>query len=446
MPLDIDAVRARFPALTREHEGRPYVFLDGPGGTQVVDAVIEAVVDYYRTANANSGGAFPTSERSDALVAEARAALADFLGAPSPETIKFGANMTTLTFHVSRSIAASLRPGDEVVVTVLDHEANVSPWQLAARDRDLVVRTVDIHPEDGTLDLDGLRALLGERTRLVAVGYASNAIGTVNPVAEIVRLAHAVGAMVYVDAVHWAPHGPIDVVALDADFLVCSAYKFFGPHLGVLYGKLEHLERLPAYKVRPAHDRWETGTGNFEGIVGAAAAVEYIAWLGRTFGGPAAMSGSASVSGAAVASGSASGAAASGPASEPSRERLDRRQAIVAGMTTIRAYELELFRRLLEGLDAIGGVRLVGIADPARLTERAPTAALTIAGVHPREAAAALGREGIATWDGDFYARALIERLGLAEGGGVLRAGLAHYNTPAEVDRFLAAIERLAGT
>lgn len=436
MPLDIDAVRARFPALTREHEGRPYVFLDGPGGTQVVDAVIEAVVDYYRTSNANSGGAFPTSERSDALVAEARATLADFLGAPSPETIKFGANMTTLTFHVSRSIAASLRPGDEIVVTVLDHEANVSPWRLAARDRGLVVRTVDIHPEDGTLDLDELRALLGDRTRLVAVGYASNAIGTVNPVAEIVRLAHAVGAMVYVDAVHWAPHGPIDVVALDADFLVCSAYKFFGPHLGVLYGKLEHLERLPAYKVRPAHDRWETGTGNFEGIVGAAAAVEYIAWLGRAFGGSAAGSGSVS---APVASATASAAV-----SEPSAERLDRRRAIVAGMTAIRAHELELFRRLLDGLDSIGGVRLVGITDRARLTERAPTAALTIAGVHPRDAAAALGREGIATWDGDFYARALIERLGLAEGGGVLRAGLVHYNTPAEVDRFLTAIERLA--
>lgn len=418
MALDVDVVRARFPALAREHDGQPYVFFDGPGGTQVVDTVVEAVADYYRTANANSGGAFPTSERSDALVAEARAAVADFLGAPSPETVKFGANMTTLTFHVSRSIAASLRPGDEVIVTVLDHEANVSPWRLAAADRGLVVRTVDIHPEDGTLDLEGLEAVLGERTRLVAVGYASNALGTVNPVAEIVRRAHAVGALVYVDAVHWAPHGPIDVVALDADFLVCSAYKFFGPHVGVLYGKPEHLERLPAYKVRPAHDRWETGTPNFEGIVGAGAAVEYLAWLGRTFG----------------SSGSA-------PASGAGR---DRRAEIVAGMTCIRAYELGLFRRLLHGLGSIPGLRLYGISDPARLADRAPTAALTIAGVHPRAAAEALGREGIATWDGDFYARALIERLGLAEAGGVLRAGLVHYNTAAEVDRFLAAVERLA--
>lgn len=423
MPLDVAAVRARFPALAREHAGRPYVYLDGPGGTQVVDAVVDAVVDYYRTANANSGGAFPTSERSDALVADARAAVADFLGAPTPETIKFGANMTTLTFHVSRSIAASLRPGDEVVVTVLDHEANVSPWRLAAADRGLVVRTVDIHPEDGTLDLEALDDVLGERTRVVAVGYASNAIGTVNPVAEIVRRAHAVGALAYVDAVHWAPHGSIDVLDLDADFLVCSAYKFFGPHVGVLYGKLEHLERLPAYKVRPAHDRWETGTPNFEGIVGTGAAVEYVAWLGRTFGAPAG-SGSAEA-----------GAPAAG-----------RRAAIVAGMTAIRTYELDLFRRLLDGLSAIPGVRIYGITDPARLTERAPTAALTIAGLHPRAAAERLGREGIATWDGDFYARALIERLGLAEGGGVLRAGLVHYNTAADVDRFVEAVERLART
>ncbi|HWP62107.1 MAG TPA: cysteine desulfurase-like protein [Candidatus Binatia bacterium] len=421
MTLDVAAIRARFPALGREHDGRPYVFLDGPGGTQVVDGVIEAVVDYYRTANANSGGAFPTSERSDALVAEARAAVADFLGAPSPETVKFGANMTTLTFHVSRSIAASLRPGDEIVVTVLDHEANVSPWRLAAADRGLVVRTVDVHPEDGTLDLESLDAALGSRTRVVAVGYASNAIGTVNPVAEIVRRAHAVGALAYVDAVHWAPHGPIDVVDLDVDFLVCSAYKFFGPHLGVLYGKLEHLDRLPAYKVRPAHDRWETGTGNFEGIVGTGAAVEYLAWLGRTFGDP--------VPGDGAGGGEAPVA---------------RRRAIVAGMNAVRAYELGLFGRLLDGLRAIAGVRLFGIADPARLAERAPTAALTIAGTHPRAAAEALGRQGIATWDGDFYARALIERLGLAEAGGVLRAGLVHYNTAAEVDRFLEAIERLA--
>ncbi|MER3418596.1 MAG: cysteine desulfurase-like protein [Chloroflexota bacterium] len=421
MALDVAAVRARFPSLAREHAGRPYVYLDGPGGTQVVDAVVEAVVDYYRTANANSGGAFPTSEQSDALVAEARAAVADFLGAPTAATIKFGANMTSLTFHVSRSIAASLQPGDELVVTVLDHEANVSPWRLAAADRGLVVRTVDIHPEDGTLDLEALDAVLGERTRVVAIGYASNAIGTVNPVGEIVRRAHAVGALAYVDAVHWAPHGSIDVVDLDADFLVCSAYKFFGPHVGVLYGKLEHLERLPAYKVRPAHDRWETGTPNFEGIVGTGAAVEYVAWLGRTFGAPG---------------------GGSGTARQPA---VDRRAAVVAGMAAIRTYELDLFRRLLNGLLAIPGIRIYGITDPARITERAPTAALTISGLHPRAVAERLGREGIATWDGDFYARALIERLGLAEGGGVLRVGLVHYNTAAEVDRFVEAVERLAG-
>ncbi len=412
-PFDVDAVRARFPALSALHDGRALAFFDGPGGTQVPDAVIAAVGDYYRTANANHGGAFATSEASDALVHDARVAAADLLGAGDPAEIKFGANMTTLTFHVSRSIGAALAPGDEVVVTALDHQANIDPWLAMAADRELTVRVVDIRPDDVTLSLESLDAVLTPRTRLVAFGWASNAVGTINPVEEIVRRAHAVGAWTYVDAVHFAPHGPIDVRAIDTDFLACSAYKFFGPHVGILYGKRELLDALPAYKVRPAEDRFETGTGNFEGIAGTRAAIDYLAWLGREFG---------------------------DAPDDPGRA-----EAVHAGMRTVRAYEMELYGRLAGGVEALPGVRVHGITDLARFADRTPTAALTIDGVAPRAAAEALGRAGIATWDGDFYATGLIERLGLAASGGVLRIGLTHYNTADEVDRLLAALERIAG-
>jgi cysteine desulfurase family protein (TIGR01976 family) len=405
MSIDVAALRRRFPALAVEQDGRPIAYFDGPGGTQVPDTVIDAVANYYRTSNANHGGSFLTSERSDAIVAEAHAAMADMLGAASPDEIKFGANMTSLTFHVSRSIGATMAPGDEIVLTVLDHEGNVGPWRAIAADRDLVVRTVDIRTDDVTLDLASLDAALGERTRLVAVGWASNAVGTINPVAEIVRRAHAVGAWTYVDAVHAAPHLPIDVRAIDTDFLACSTYKFFGPHAGVLYGRASVLDALPAYKLRPATDRFETGTGNFEGLAGVTAAVDYLGSLGD------------------------------GP---------DRRSRVQAGMTAIRAYEMDLYRRLADGLDTIRGLRLYGITDRARFDERTPTAAFTLAGGTPRAVAEALGREGIAVWDGDFYATGLIERLGLAESGGVVRVGLTHYNTAAEVDRLLDALEAIA--
>lgn len=413
--FDVAAIRARFPALSREQDGRPVVFLDGPGGTQVSQPVIDAVTGYYRTMNANSGGAFVTSQASDAMAEAAHAAVAAFFGAAAADEVKFGYNMTTLTFHVSRAIAATFAAGDEIVVTTLDHEANVSPWRAVAADRGLVVRTVDIHPEDGTLDLESLDAALGARTRLVAFGYASNALGTINPVEEIVRRAHAAGALTYVDAVHFAPHGSIDVRALDTDFLVCSAYKWFGPHLGALYGKAEVLGRLPAYKVRPAHDRYETGTPSFEAYAGTLAAVRYLRDLGRAYG-------------------SATDGAASG----------DLRGELVAAMRAIAGYERSLGSRMLEGLQAIPGVRVWGIADPARIRERTPTFAITLDRMSPADAAAELGRAGIFTWDGDFYARALIERLGLHERGGVLRLGLAHYSTAAEVDRTLEALAHLA--
>jgi cysteine desulfurase family protein (TIGR01976 family) len=408
--LDIDAIRARFPALAQTLEGQPMAFFDGPGGTQVPDTVIDAVVRYYRESNANHGGAFPTSERSDAIVQGAAEALADLLGVDADE-LTLGPNMTTLTFHLSRSIVGAMRPGDEIVVTGLDHQANVDPWIAAARDNEVIVRTWEPRLDDCTLQLDGLDAVLNERTRLVAVGWASNAVGSINPVAEVAKRAHAVGAWMFVDAVHAAPHLPMDARAIDADFVACSAYKFFGPHVGTIYGRREILERLPAYKVRPAEHKFETGTGNFEGHAGAAAAVEYIADLGARYGGAAAVAG--------------------------------RRERVVAGMTAIRSYELELYRHLVARLQAVDGVRIYGRTATGEIDLRTPTAAITIDGVTPRAAATALGRKGIAVWDGDFYATGLMERLGLAPDG-VVRIGLTHYNTRAEVDRLADELPAIA--
>ncbi len=382
--------------------------------------MIDAVVDYYEASNANDGGAFLTSERSDAVVRSARSAIADLLGAASPEEVKFGQNMTSLTFHVSRSIGATLQPGDEIVVTTLDHEANVGPWRTIAADRGLTVRTIDIRDDDVTLNLEDFERQLSSRTKLVAIGYASNAVGSINPIAEIVRRAHAVGALTYVDAVHYAPHALIDVQALGTDFLACSAYKFFGPHLGVLYGRAAVLEGLPAYKVRPAHDRFETGTQSFESIAGAGAAVDYLASVGERFG-------------------------ADVPGEPPMPAESARRACLRTGMGAIRIHEMELFGRLLDGLEQVAGLRVWGITDRTRFGERTPTAAVTLAGVAPRAAAEALGRSGITTWDGNFYAQGLIERLGLAESGGVLRLGIVHYNTAEEIDRLLAALDEIAG-
>ena len=408
---DVDALRAEFPALRREQDGRPVAFLDGPGGTQVPQRVIDAVAGYLTDSNANHGGAFATSEASDAIAADAHAAVADLLRAGSPDEIKFGYNMSTLTLHIGRSIGAILDPGDEIVVTTLDHEANVSTWEAMAADRGLTVRKVDIREDDVTLDLEDLESKLNARTKLVAVGYASNAVGTINPVREIVARAHEVGALTYIDAVAYAPHGPIDVRALDTDFLVCSVYKWFGPHLGALYGKAEVFDSLPAFKVRPAHDRFETGTANFESIAGTLAATEYLRDIGRRFGDPGGSS---------------------------------RREELVAGLQAIVGYERALVTRLIEGLEHIPGLTIHGITDRARFDERVPTVSVSIDGVDPRTAAETLGRQGIFVWDGDFYATGLIERLGKAETGGVLRIGLVHYNTAEEVDRTLDAIASIA--
>jgi cysteine desulfurase family protein (TIGR01976 family) len=347
---------------------------------------------------------------------DAHLALADLLNAEDPAEVKFGANMTTLTMHLARSITATMQPGDEIVVTSLDHEANVGPWRSAAADRGITVRTVDIRPDDVTLDIEGFDALLHGRPKLVAFGWASNAVGTINPVAELVRRAHEAGSLTFVDAVHAAPHLPIDVQAIGTDFLACSVYKFFGPHVGVLYGRRAVLDALPSYKLRPAYDRFETGTLNHEGIAGSLAAVEYIAEVGRRYGG-----------------------AFAGAFPGMTGRRLDAH----AGMAAIRAYEMPLFGRLLDGLESIPGLRLWGIADRARFEERTPTAAVTLAGVTAEAACTALGDRGIATWWGDFYAVGPIERLGLGPDG-VLRIGLTHYNTEAEVDRLVDALREIA--
>lgn len=419
--LDPSPIRAQFPALQQTFHGRPVVFFDNPGGTQAPQRVIDAMRDYLVTSNANTHGAFLTSQRSDAILAEAHAAMADFLGAASPDEIAFGPNMTTLTFSLSRAIARTLRPGDEIVVTRLDHDANIAPW-LALQEQGIVVRHADIHPADCTLDLADLEAQITERTRLVAIGYASNAVGTINDVETIVAMARTAGAWTFVDAVHYAPHGPIDVHALGCDFLVCSAYKFFGPHVGALYGRYELLDRLPAYKVRPAPStppgKFETGTQNHEGLAGLVAALDYLASLGEAYG-SAYRAGFPHMTG--------------------------RRLMLHAGMSAIKAYERELSAYLLAGLQTVPGVHIWGLTDPARLDWRTPTFAITLeSGQRPRQVAERLGQAGIFVWDGNYYALAVMERLGLEAHGGAVRIGLVHYNTVEEINRLIEELEVIA--
>lgn len=408
--LDVDWARAQFPALRQTVNGKPAVFLDGPAGTQVPASVMQAITDYLMDSNANIHGAFATSQRSDQVIHEARAAMADLLGC-GPDEIVFGPNMTTLTFSLSRAIGRELSAGDEIVVTTLDHDANVAPWR-ALEERGIVIRQVEIGTEDCTLDMRDLAAKINSRTKLVAAGYASNAVGTVNDVAEVVRLAHAVGALAFIDAVHYAPHAPIDVKALDCDFLACSTYKFFGPHIGVIYGKREHLTRLRPYKVRPSSDevpdRWETGTQNHECLAGVTAAVNYIAELGRRAG-----------------------------------AGKDRRSALMTAYDAIRKHERSLAERLVQGLLAMPGLTFYGIRDLKRFDHRVPTVAIRMKGHSPRELATRLGEEGIFTWDGNYYALNLTERLGVEQDGGMLRIGAVHYNTEEEIERLLTILRRL---
>ncbi len=408
--LDVDTVRSCFPSV-RSQEA---IFFDNPGGTQIVQTSLDRITAYLLGCNANHGGAFKTSIESDQLLADAHAALADFLNARSPDEIVFGPNMTTLTFMLSRSLARTLKPGDEVVVTHLDHDANIAPWLAIAEDRGLTVRWADIKPEDVTLDLEDLERQINSRTKIVACCYASNAVGTINDVRAIVARAHSVGALCFVDAVQAAPHLLMDVQDLDCDFLVCSAYKFFGPHLGVLYGKLELLERLSAYKVRPASNqppgKFETGTQNHEGIAGTLGAVDYLASLGG-----------------------------------PDAAKNGRRAGLRRGMEAIRGYEMGLQEILIQGLQSLAGVKIWGITDRSSLARRVPTVSFTLRNWHPRSLAERLAESGIYTWDGNYYALSVMERLGLQEAGGMLRVGPVHYNTAAEIARLVSVLEEIVG-
>jgi len=415
--FDAEFQRSQFPALQCLRNGKTPIFLDGPAGTQVPQRILDAMVGYLTRCNANHGGAFRTSIESDAILDEAHRAIADLLNAPSPDEVVFGANMTTLTFHLSRSIAKTLRPGDEIMLSRLDHDANVTPWVLAARDAGATVRWIDVNPDDGTLNLETFRNQIGSKTRLVAVGLASNVLGTINDVGTICSEAKHAGAWTFVDAVHYAPHGPIDVQAIGCDFLTCSAYKFFGPHVGILWGRRALLEELPAYKVRPAPNelpgRWMTGTQNHEGIAGVAAAVEYLADVGRK--------------------------SAEYRTGYPPWE--GRRLDLHAGMAAIQAYERELGGLLLRGLAERPRFRVWGIRDGNRLAERVPTIAITDRELSPRTLAERLAEHEIYVWNGNNYALEISERLGVEATGGFVRLGLVHTNTATEVDRLLHALD-----
>jgi cysteine desulfurase family protein (TIGR01976 family) len=410
--FDIAWVREQFPSLKLLVNGQAAAFLDGPAGTQAPRQVMEAVQNYFLTANANTYGAFLTSRRSDETIRSARAAMADFFNCNSNEVV-FGQNMTTITFALARAIGRELKPGDEIVVTTLDHDANVAPWR-ALEEKGVLIRQVDICEGDCTLDLDDLKRKITAKTKLVAVGYASNMVGTINPVVEITKLAHAAGALMFIDAVHYAPHGLIDVKALDCDFLICSPYKFFGPHMGTLYGRREHLEKFKPYKVRPATNTspecWETGTQVQELIAGIGATVDYIADLGQHC--------------------------------DPGVK--NRREALQAAYRATHQYETGLLSRLIAGLQAIPSVQIFGITDQKRFDERCATLSFRLGDHHPTKISTFLGERGIFTWDGNFYALNLSERLGVEQHGGVLRVGLVHYNTAEEVDRLLAALREFA--
>jgi cysteine desulfurase family protein (TIGR01976 family) len=418
MPLNLNLVREQFPSLNR-----PAAFFDNPGGTQIARHSLERINKYLLENNANHEGAFETSQKSDAVLDEAHAAMADFVNAARPQEIVFGNNMTTMTLHLSRSLARTLSAGDEIVVTRLDHDANISPWLLVAEDKGCKVTWIDFDVEDCTLKLDEFEKALARKPKIVAFGYASNAVGTINPVRQITKMAKEAGALVYVDAVQYAPHGPMDVQAIGCDFLVCSSYKFFGPHAAALYGRYELLDELKAYKVRPATNelpgKFETGTQNHEGIAGFLGALEYFEWLGGQFGG-----------------GTAEGLKENGFAG--------RRLLFKQAMTAIRSYEFELSRALIAAIECVPGTRIYGITDGKRLDERVPTVSFTLEGKHPRAIAEALGREGFYVWDGNYYALAVTERLGIESTGGMVRVGAAHYNMLEEIARFGEALKKIA--
>ncbi|HUG34535.1 MAG TPA: cysteine desulfurase-like protein [Anaerolineales bacterium] len=414
----LSLVREQFPSLHR-----PAIFLDNPAGTQIAKPSLDRINNYLLECNANRDGMFETSRKSDEILNEAHAATGDFLNASRPEEIVFGNNMTTLTLHISRSLARTLQAGDNILVTRLDHDANIAPWMLVAEDNGCNLLWVDFDVEEGTLDLDDFARALEKKPKIAAFGYASNLLGTVNPVKELTKMAHDAGARVYIDAVQYAPHGPIDVQDLDCDFLVCSSYKFFGPHAGALYGKYDLLNELKPYKVRPASNdlphRFETGTQNHEGIAGLLGALEYLQWLGAQFGADHASAWKeAGFSG--------------------------RKLELKMGMSAMRAYEAELSRALIGIVESVPGTRIHGITDMDRLDERVPTVSFTLEGKHPERVAEEIGRHNIYVWDGHNYALAVVERLGLLEAGGMIRVGPVHYNTLDELNKFGDVLEKVA--
>lgn len=404
---DLSFCRNEFPSLTREIHGLPVAYLDGPGGTQVPNGVIRAISRYYEFSNANTHGVFAASRETDQVIERARESMAALLGAEDARQISFGQNMTTLNFALARAIGRIIQAGDEVIVTDLDHDANVAPW-LTLAERGAVIRRVPVRP-DATLDMEQFHALINEKTKLVAVGYASNAVGTVNDVVTVRHWTKTVGALLVIDGVHFTPHGVMDVQSLDPDFLLCSAYKFFGPHVGVLYSRKGALDALQTDKVRPqlntAPEKIETGTLNHAALAGVTAAVDFIASLSKSTG--------------------------------------DLRDRIVSAMADVYHYEHELARKLYQGLRTIAGVTLYG---PAVADERrAPTVSFTIEGVAPAMVAEHLANHGVYVWDGDFYAVTVVQQLGLSEQGGLVRVGFAPYNTSDEVERVLALVQELAG-
>lgn len=420
MTLDIQSIRGRFPALHQTVNGGIHpIFLDNPAGTQIPRDVMDAIRHYYETMNANEGGVFATSQRNDAMLYETRVAVADFLHASRPEEIVFGQNMTTLNFALSHTLARQLQPGDEIILTRMDHDANVAPWTNIAQDLDLPVRWVDLDVEDGTLNMATLEDALSQKTKIVATVHASNVLGTVNPLAQIADMAHSVGALHVVDAVQSAPHVPIDVQALGCDFLMCSAYKFYGPHIGVLYGRYDLLAALPVYKVRPSKDeppyRWETGTLAYELIAGLKATLDYLTEIGRDYG----------------------------HAYKDQFPGLGGRQLeLKAALAVIGDYERELVTQMIDVLRDLPGVYIAGITDPERYDERVPTVIFRLDSHSPQAIVTHLAQRHIYAWSGHNYAIEPVTRLGYIDEGFV-RVGLAHYNTADEVERLRDALNDL---
>jgi len=410
--FSIEAVRGQFPALSLTDKGRRRIYLDNPAGTQVPQAVADAVSRCLLTTNANLGGFFETTIAAQSVVDEAHHAMADFLGAASPEEIIIGANMTTLTYHMSRTLGRTLKPGDELILTRMDHEGNVSPWLQLAEDLGLVVRWLPFDEMSWQVEEAALSGLLSDKTRLVALNYASNLTGSINRVKALTAIAKQAGALVYVDAVQFAPHGLIDVQELGCDFLICSAYKFFGPHMGILWGRREIIDGLKPYKCRCSSDglpeRFELGTPQIELMAGLTAAVDYFAQLGAAGG-----------------------------------ESGSRRQKIAKAFETCIAYENPLAQRLIDGLSDISGLTIHGITDPKRLGDRVPTVSFTVDGIVPETIVRQMNAENIFLWSGHNYAWEIVHQLGIPAEQGVVRIGIAHYNTAAEIDETLESVHRI---